>query len=180
MHKLSNIFAYGCLKRRLCLLIIYVISGKKKFEFCGCNSFISCSFCIFYCFCSYMTDIPHFQVCVNLDKQKEKQRLAQNWKRKKHEEKKRQPLILPFICFTCSLVWALFVADFQKFLKERDSNPCNSIIGTNQLLTLYKDGHIPKNWGLDLGPHLFILCRVAHFVWVTCKLHLMLVLDGSG
>ena len=127
-----------------------------------------------------MTDIPHFQVCVNLDKQKEKQRLAQNWKRKKHEEKKRQPLILPFICFTCSLVWALFVADFQNFLKEMDSYPCNSIIGTNQLLTLYKDGHIPKNWGLDLGPHLFILCRVAHFVWVTCKLHLMLVLDGSG
>ncbi|XP_039774807.1 DEAD-box ATP-dependent RNA helicase 13-like isoform X2 [Panicum virgatum] len=29
------------------------------------------------------------EVCVNLDKQKEKQRLAQNWKRKKHEEKKR-------------------------------------------------------------------------------------------
>ncbi|CAN6249324.1 unnamed protein product [Urochloa humidicola] len=29
------------------------------------------------------------EVCVNLDKQKEKQRLAQNWKRKKNEEKKR-------------------------------------------------------------------------------------------
>ncbi|RLM74710.1 DEAD-box ATP-dependent RNA helicase 13 [Panicum miliaceum] len=29
------------------------------------------------------------EVCVNLDKQKEKRRLAQNWKRKKHEEKKR-------------------------------------------------------------------------------------------
>ncbi|CAN6276258.1 unnamed protein product [Urochloa humidicola] len=29
------------------------------------------------------------QVCVNLDKQREKRKLAQNWKRKKHEEKKR-------------------------------------------------------------------------------------------
>ncbi|CAO2042943.1 unnamed protein product [Urochloa humidicola] len=29
------------------------------------------------------------EVCVNLDKQKEKRRLAQNWKRKKNEEKKR-------------------------------------------------------------------------------------------
>jgi len=28
------------------------------------------------------------EVCVNLDKQKEKRKLAQNWKRKKHEEKK--------------------------------------------------------------------------------------------
>ncbi|XP_004976183.1 DEAD-box ATP-dependent RNA helicase 13 [Setaria italica] len=29
------------------------------------------------------------EVCVNLDKQREKRRLAQNWKQKKHEEKKR-------------------------------------------------------------------------------------------
>ncbi|CAL5026502.1 unnamed protein product [Urochloa decumbens] len=29
------------------------------------------------------------EVCVNLDKQREKRKLAQNWKRKKHEEKKR-------------------------------------------------------------------------------------------
>ena len=108
---------------------------------------------------------------MNLDKQKEKRKLAQNWKRKKHEEKKRQPLILPFICFTCSLVWALFVADFQNFLKEMDSYPCNySIIVINQLLTLYKNEHVSKNWGLDLGPHLFILRRVTHLfgLHVSC------------
>nr|CAB3487600.1 unnamed protein product [Digitaria exilis] len=29
------------------------------------------------------------EICVNLDKQREKRKLAQNWKRKKHEEKKR-------------------------------------------------------------------------------------------
>uniref|UniRef100_A0A0A9DI64 Uncharacterized protein n=1 Tax=Arundo donax TaxID=35708 RepID=A0A0A9DI64_ARUDO len=29
------------------------------------------------------------EVCVNIDKQREKQRLAENWRRKKHDEKKR-------------------------------------------------------------------------------------------
>jgi hypothetical protein len=58
----------------------------------------------------------HFQVCVNLDKQREKRRLAQNWKQKKHEEKKRKSLIpSSFASFAvCCWHWLLLILKFIK------------------------------------------------------------------
>jgi hypothetical protein len=49
-----------------------------------------------------------FQVCVNIDKEREKRRVSENWRRKKHEEKKRTILCsFSFFCFTCSLASSL-------------------------------------------------------------------------
>jgi hypothetical protein len=54
-----------------------------------CVVHISVAFvCIFFCPFSYLLLILCCQICVNMDKQREKRRLAENWRRKKHEEKK--------------------------------------------------------------------------------------------
>jgi len=41
---------------------------------------------------------------VNIDKQREKRRVAENWRRKRHEEKKRR-ILYPSLSFTSLAVW---------------------------------------------------------------------------
>lgn len=64
-----------------------------------------------------MIDVLNFQVCVNLDKQREKRKLAQNWKRKKHEEKKREPLSSCLSLLHLQSGVSIGLIDFQIFEK---------------------------------------------------------------
>ena len=65
---------------------IYVTHNQN--EVCNLCGTLVAFLCIFFCPFSYLLLLLCCQICVNKDKQKEKRRLAESWKRKKHEEKK--------------------------------------------------------------------------------------------
>jgi ATP-dependent RNA helicase DDX24/MAK5 len=64
---------------------IYVITTRIMFEFvCVVRMLVAIVISSY----AHLLLILCCQICVNMDKQREKRRLAENWRRKKHEEKK--------------------------------------------------------------------------------------------